>query len=65
VPETTTVLLQLLRCSAAIQSVESSELLETKKHKIGAGCGTRTHDLGIESQELLFGFKRFPSFTDH
>ena len=62
-PETTTVLLQLLSRSAAIQSAESSELLETKKDKVGAGCGTRTHDLGIESQELnLFGFKRFPEF---
>jgi hypothetical protein len=31
--------------------------------EIGAGCGTRTHDLGIETQELnLFGFKRFPTF---
>ena len=29
----------------------------------GAGCGTRTHDLGIGIQELnLFGFKRFPPF---
>jgi hypothetical protein len=31
--------------------------------KFGAGGGTRTHDLWIESQELnLFGFKRFPMF---
>jgi hypothetical protein len=49
---TTTVLLQLAFSRAPIQSAESSELLETNKDKVGAGCGTRTHDLGIMRPSL-------------
>jgi len=37
---------------APMQNADSTELLETNKDKVGAGCGTRTHDLGIMRPSL-------------